>query len=304
MSVDPVESYRKAGRIVAQLRSQIPGIVTEGMKVLDLCLKVEGSILKLGGIPAFPCNVGIGSIAAHYTSPLDDTLIIPQGSIVKVDFGAEVSGYVADSAITVSFNPEYHSMIVAAEEALKTAIESVRSGAKARDIGGAIERSIAKHGYRPIRNLTGHKIERYSLHTGKAIPNVADMNGTILEEGEVYAIEPFVTSIDANGTVEDGGGPFIFKLQKEKGVRSSEAKRLLDHIRKEYRTLPFAYRWLEKSYSKSGLKTAMRELLISRCIISYPILVESSGKPVAQAEHTVIVGKQGCEVLTAQMPVG
>jgi len=284
--------------MTALLRSQAPDLVYEGMKVIDLCQKVEERIFKMGGRPAFPCNVGIGSVAAHYTSPLGDLSTIPVGSIVKVDFGVEVSGYVADSAITVSLDSEYQPMIVAAEEALKGAVENVRSGVKARDIGGVIERRIAKYGYKPIRNLTGHKIERYSLHTGKAIPNVSEINGSILEEGEVYAIEPFVTSIDANGTVEDGGGPFIFKLHKEKGAKSEEARRLLGYIMKEYRTLPFAYRWLEKSYTKGNLRAAMNELLTLRCITSYPVLVESSGKPVAQAEHTVIVEEQGCEILT------
>ncbi len=299
MSVDPLESYRKAGRIIAQLRDQIPAMVSENMKVLDLCEKVENTIVKMGGNLAFPCNIGIGNVAAHYTSPLKDLSTIPSRSIVKVDFGAEVSGYIADSAITVSFNPEYQSMIVAAEEALKVAVENVRSGAKAREIGRAIERTIAKYGHKPIRNLTGHKIERYSLHTGKAIPNVYEINGAILEEGEVYAIEPFVTSIDADGTVENGGGPYIHRLHKEKGAKSNEAKRLIDHIAKNYRTLPFAYRWLEKSYPAESLQNTMRELLSLRCVASYPVLVESSGKPVAQAEHTVIVGKQGCEVITA-----
>ncbi len=273
-------------------------MVSEGMRVIDLCERIEGSILNMGGSVAFPCNVGIGSVAAHYTSPLDDKSTIPQNSIVKVDFGVEISGYIADSAITVTFNPEYQSMVFAAEDALRMAVENVRSGARASDIGGAIERTIAKCGYKPIRNLTGHKIERYSLHTGKAIPNVADRDGSILEDGEVYAIEPFVTTVDANGTVEDGGGPFIFKLQKEKGAKSSEARRLLDYLRNQYRTLPFAYRWLEKSYSRIQLESAMDELLASRCVISYPVLVESSGQPVAQAEHTVIVEKEGCEVLT------
>jgi len=284
--------------MTALLRSQVPDLVYEGMKVIDLCEKIEERIFKMGGRPAFPCNVGIGSVAAHYTSPLGDLATIPVGSIIKVDFGVEVSGYVADSAITVSLDLEYQPMIVAAEEALKSAVENVRSGVKARDIGGVIERHIAKYGYKPIRNLTGHKIERYSLHTGKAIPNVSEINGSILEEGEVYAIEPFVTSIDANGTVEDGGGPFIFKLHKEKGAKSEEAKRLLGYVMKEYRTLPFAYRWLEKSYTRGNLPAAMSELLTLRCVTSYPVLVESSGKPVAQAEHTVIVEKQGCEVLT------
>ncbi len=299
LSVDPLDSYRKAGKIIGRLRSQIPGMISEGMRIIDLCERIEDSILNMGGNVAFPCNVGIGSVAAHYTSPLGDMSTIPRSSIVKVDFGVEVSGYIADSAITVTFNPEYQSMVFAAEEALRIAVENVRSGAKARDIGGAIERSIGKCGYKPIRNLTGHKIERYSLHTGKAIPNVADSDGSILEDGEVYAIEPFVTSVDANGTVEDGGGPFIFKLQKEKGAKSVETRRLLDYVRKQYRTLPFAYRWLEKSYPRTHLESAMDELLASRCFVSYPVLVESSGQPVAQAEHTVIVEKQGCEVLTS-----
>jgi methionyl aminopeptidase len=293
-----LDFYRRAGNITARLRSEVPDLVYEGMKVIDLCEKVEERIFKMGGRPAFPCNIGIGSVAAHYTSPLGDSSTIPIGSIVKVDFGVEVSGYVADSAITVSLSPEYQPMIVAAEEALKSAVENVRSGVKARDIGAVIERHIAKYGYKPIRNLTGHKIERYSLHTGKAIPNVSDIDGSILEEGEVYAIEPFVTSIDANGTVEDGEGSYIFKLHKEKGAKSMEAKRLLGYIMKEYRTLPFAYRWLEKSYTRGSLQTAMNELLTLRCVTSYPVLVESTGKPVAQAEHTVIVEAQGCEVLT------
>jgi len=299
LSADSFNLYRKAGQITARLRSQVPGIVSERMKVVDLCEKVEEAVFKMGGRPAFPCNVGIGSVAAHYTSSLDDMSTIPAGSIVKVDFGVEVSGYVADSAITVSFSPEYQPMILAAEEALRVAVENVKSHVRARDIGGAIEKCISRYGYRPIRNLTGHKIERYSLHTGKAIPNVSKLDGSVLEEGEVYAIEPFVTSADAEGTVQDGGGPFIFKLSKEKGARSEEATRLLRHIMKRYRTLPFAYRWLERSYPSSSLRAAMHELLSSRCITSYPVLVESSGKPVAQAEHTVIVEKQGCEVLTA-----
>jgi methionine aminopeptidase len=43
---------------------------------------------------------------------------------------------------------------------------------------------------------------------------------------------------------------------------------------------------------------AFKELLASKSIMGYPILVEASKKPVAQAEHTLLIKGDGCEVLT------
>ena len=299
ISDEALERYRKAGRIVAHLRKTVPELVREGVRVVDICEKVESTIIEMGGRPAFPCNVGVNEIAAHYTSPFGDTSRVPNGSIVKVDFGAHVDGFIADSAISVSLNPKLSPMVWTAEEALRKALEIVRPGAKASELGALIQTTIERRGFKPIRNLTGHFVERYTVHTGEAIPNVGSMVGGKLSVGQVCALEPFVTSRLAKGEVTDGDRAYIFRFSRRKGTDTEEGKRLIAHIEREFRTLPFARRWLARLDWLRNAEATFAELVKSRCVSGYPILVERSGEPVAQAEHTVLITESGCENLTA-----
>lgn len=294
-----LECYRKSGRIAAHLRKLVPELVQEGVRVLDICEKVERTIVDLGGKPAFPCNVGLNEIAAHYTSPSGDSSRIPNGSIVKIDFGVHVDGYITDTAVTLSLNPRLSPMVQTAEEALRKALEIIRPGAKVSEIGAVIQAAIEKRGFKPIRNLTGHVIERYTIHTGEAIPNVGGVGGGRLREGQVCALEPFVTSSSGKGEVRDGDTAYIYRFSKRKGVSTEEGKRLVEYIEGEYKTLPFAKRWLAGlDWLRNG-EAAFNELVRSRCVLGYPVLVERGGEPVAQAEHTVLITRDGCENLTA-----
>ena len=272
--------------------------VQENMLVIDVCEKVEGLIRAKGGKPAFPCNVSINEVAAHYTSPPNDTLRIPEGSTVKVDLGVHVDGYVTDTAFTVSFNPEGRSMANAAEQALKTVIENIHGDMALSKIGSLIETTIKNRGFKPISNLTGHSVGRYLIHAGTSIPNVAQVSLTKVKAGEVYAIEPFVTLPEAVGRVDDSPQTTIYRLLKAKSVKNEYATKLLKHIEANFRTLPFAERWLIGLVPKEQHKAAFKELLASKAIMSYPVFVEVSKKPVAQAEHTVLLKVDGCEVLT------
>ncbi len=272
--------------------------VKENMLVIEVCEKTEGLIRAKGGKPAFPCNVSINEVAAHYTSPPNDTLRIPEGSTVKVDLGAHVDGYVTDTAFTASFNPEGRSMANTAEQALKTAIENIHGDMALGKIGSLIETTIKNRGFKPISNLTGHSVGRYLIHAGTSIPNVAQVSLTKVKTGEVYAIEPFVTLPEAVGRVDDGPQTTIYRLLKAKSVKNESAKKLLKYIESNFRTLPFAERWLTDVVPKEQHKAAFKELLASKAIMSYPVFVEVSKKPVAQAEHTVLLKDDGCEVLT------
>jgi len=298
-SDDTYEYYGKAGRIVAQIRKLVPGLIQEGVKVIDVCEKVESKIVELGGMPAFPCNVGINETTAHYTSPSEDTSRIPNGSIVKVDFGAHINGFIADSAVTVSLNPKLTPMIWTAEEALRKALEIIRPGLSISEVGALIEATIERRGFKPIRNLTGHVIERYTVHTGLAIPNVRGMAGGKFKVGQVCAVEPFVTSKPARGEVKDQDIAYIFRLSKRKGPETEEEKNLISYIEREYKTLPFARRWLARIDWLTKPDTTFGKLVTSKCVSGYPVLVEKTGEPVAQAEHTVLVREDGCENLTA-----
>jgi len=297
--MEELEALRRAGAIASQVRKRVVGLVKPGVKLIDICEKVEQWIGELGGEPAFPCNVDVDHVAAHYTSPIDDETRVSEGSLVKVDIGVHVDGYIADTAVTICLNPELEYLVEAAEEALEEGIAAIRAGVRASEVGAAIEEAMKRLGAKPIRNLTGHRISRYILHAGSVIPNVSSMlDRHRLEAGEVYAVEPFSVPREADGVVVDGPPSNIYIYRKKRSV-GGLAKRMLRHIQAEYRTLPFASRWVLRVFPGMEGLEAFEQLLRVGCLYSYPQLLERSHAPVAQAEHTVIVTEDGCEVTTA-----
>ncbi|MEM2130077.1 MAG: type II methionyl aminopeptidase, partial [Candidatus Bathyarchaeia archaeon] len=247
---DVLEKYRYAGKIAAKVRDEMKNTIKEGMYLIDICEKAEHLIVSMGGQPAFPCNISINDVAAHYTSPPNDETTIPEGSLVKIDIGVHVDGYIADTSTTVCFAPELENMVQTSEEALDIAIKTIRKGIFTSDLGLEIQRAIERRGYKPISNLTGHQIGRYMVHTGKSLPNVSHVSFSKIQSGEIYAIEPFVTFRDAAGRVEEGSQSYIFRLIKRKPVKELEIKNFVEFIEKNFKTLPFAERWL-KAHSDS-----------------------------------------------------
>jgi methionyl aminopeptidase len=295
---EELEKFRLSGKILRETREEMRGFVKENMPIIEVCEKAEGLIRKKGGQPAFPVNVSINEVAAHYTSPPGDKSIIPTNSVVKVDIGVQVDGYVTDTAFTACFNPEYRTMVDTAQTALKAAIDAMSAQVSPGKIGGIIETTIKNRGFRPIQNLTGHSVGRYLIHAGTSIPNVSQISISKFKAGEVFAIEPFVTVREAAGAVEDYPQKTIFRLQKPKSGKTPNAKKLLKHIEENFHTLPFAERWLIGVLPKQEHAEAIKELFATKAIMGYPVFVEVTRKIVAQAEHTVLVKEDGCEVLT------
>lgn len=295
---EELEKFRLSGKILRETREEMRSQVHENMPIIDVCEKVEGLIRAKGGKPAFPCNVSINEVAAHYTATPNDKSTIPAGSTVKVDLGVQIDGYVTDTAFTVAFNPEGRSMTTTAEHALKTAIDSIHGDMTTGRIGGIIETAIRNRGFKPISNLTGHSVGRFIVHAGTSIPNVAQLSVTKVKTGEVFAIEPFVTQPDAIARVDDSPQTTIYRLIRPRSTKNPHAKQLLKHIETNFRTLPFAERWLIGVVPKEQHKETFKELLTSKAVSGYPVFVEASKRPVAQAEHTVLIKEDGCEVLT------
>jgi len=295
---DALAKLRLSGRILRETRGEIKGFVREGMPIIEVCEKAESLIKKKGGKPAFPCNVSINEIAAHYTSPPNDVKKIPEKAIVKVDIGAHVDGYVTDTAVTVCFDPEYDSLVETAEKALEKAVENICAGMSTSKLGVIIENTIRSRGFKPISNLTGHSVGRYLVHAGTSLPNVSQIFSSKIKVGGAYAIEPFVTVSSAVGKVEDEAESTIFRFIKPRSQKNQSAKQLLKYVEENFRTLPFAERWLQGVVPTEQYSEAFRELLKSKAVMEYPVFVEASRKPVAQAEHTVLIVEDGRVVLT------
>ena len=295
---EALEKFKLSGKILRETREEIKNFVREDMPIIKICEKAEGLIRKKGGKPAFPCNVSINEIAAHYTSPPNDDKKVPKKSLVKVDIGVHVDGYVTDTAVTICFNPEHESLAETAERAVKVAIDNISPGMPTSKLGTIIEKTIKSRGFKPISNLTGHQVGRYLVHAGTSIPNVSQLSSSKIMLGEVYAIEPFVTIPNAIGRVEGGEEVTIFRFFKSRSLKNPYAKKLLKYIEENFRTLPFTERWLHNVVPNENYREAFRELLSSKAITGYPIFIEISRKPVAQAEHTVLMVEDGCVVLT------
>ncbi|MDV3104494.1 type II methionyl aminopeptidase [Thermococcus waiotapuensis] len=295
--MDEMEALIKAGEIARQVRKEVMDLVKPGTRLYDIAEFVERRIVELGGKPAFPCNLSTNAQAAHYTPYKGDETTLKEGDYLKIDLGVHIDGYIADTAVTVRVGMEEDELMEAAREALENAIATVRAGVKIREIGKAIEETIRGKGFNPIVNLSGHKIERYRLHTGLSIPNVYRQNDTYeLKEGDVIAIEPFATT--GAGQVIEVPPALIFMYLQDRPTRNVHARKLLMKIKNEYKTLPFAYRWLQGVLPEGQLKMALSQLETAGAIYAYPILREIRGGMVAQFEHTVIVERDGAYVTT------
>ncbi len=287
MNAKEIEKIKKAGEIHTKVKEFARELIKPGMKLLDIANKIDDKIEELGGKPAFPVNLSINEIAAHATPTFNDESVAE--GLLKVDIGVHVDGYVADSAFSLDMenSEENRKLIEAAEAGLKKAMEKISLGIKLGELGKEVQEAITKHGYVPIKNLTGHQIEQYDLHAGINIPNYDSGQQTELEEG-LYAVEPFSTN--GLGRVKDGKPSGIYKLSREGNVRDNFAREVLGFIIDEYQTLPFCSRWIYKKFGSRGL-LALRQIEQAGVIYQYPQLVEEGKGKVAQAEHTVLLTK-------------
>ena len=294
MKTEEKKNLLLAGKIAHEVVAYAKTIVKKDVKLLDIAENIENKIRELGGAPAFPVNLSIDSVAAHYTPyPDDETLA---HGLLKVDLGVHIDGYISDTAFSVDLdnNKENLKLIEAARESLENVSKIVGVGTTTNDIGKEVLRTMISHECNPIVNLSGHEIDRYDLHAGITIPNHPDGSVNEISEG-VYAIEPFATK--GEGKVHDGNPSSIYLLVNNKNVRSPVAREVLTYIIDEYGSLPFCARWIVTKFGSKAI-LGLNQLETNGNLHSFAHLVESSGANVAQAEHTFLVSSDEVIITT------
>ncbi|NPA22234.1 MAG: type II methionyl aminopeptidase [Candidatus Micrarchaeota archaeon] len=286
--------------IYEEIREELEKLVIPEMPLIDIAETIEDHIRNAGYYPAFPVNISINEIAAHYTPPPQDETVIKEDDLVKIDFGYHNGdGKVIDNAITIDLSESHKPLLEAAEKSVKEAISHIQPGKKVNEISQVIYEVVQSYGLKPIANLTGHSIEPYWIHGGVPLPSVPNEVDYEFKEGDRFAVEVFVTYPEGSGYVVDSGEPHIFSLiSLERGIRTHMGRKLLLHIVKEYKTLPFSDRWLVKKFgSKFMVKTGLMELRKAHLIEAYPPLREEKRTPIAQFELTVELTSEGAQVV-------
>lgn len=297
-SLDPyaLDCLRRAGRVASAAREAGALLIVPGARVRDVCVAVEEEIARRDAGCAFPVQSSRNDVAAHYCPAPDDETRYAEGDLAKLDIGVHVDGWVVDTALTVNVGgaARHRRLVEAATAALESAISATAPDAEVRLLSQAIETTIRGFGLQPVRSLCGHGVGRWQVHGPPPIPNAPDLAGGRLRPGSVVAIEPFVT--DGPGVVSEHGEPQVFRLDPRQEPTFGPDPDALAAVR-AFRGLPFARRQLA-AYAGPRLEALLGWLRQEGRLMSYAPLRETSGRLVAQAEHTVYVGPTGVEVLT------
>ena len=293
-----INDYINAGKIAAEVRENARKKYHVGSTLSEICESIEKEIVQKGGKCAFPVNTSLNEIAAHYTAEPNDSKTVKDTDLLKIDLGVQINGYIADTAVTVCYEPKYDYLVRAAEAALREAISIIRVGTKSSDVGKIIENTVKQMGGTPIANLSGHSLEQYTIHAGKSVPNIWSIGSFSFQSTEAYACEPFVTTPEGMGFVREGKIKNIFSLVTRKRTKDNDANKLMDFIWEKFNMLPFALRWLIPECDEKTARKLLDILIQNKIVRSYPILVEANSQRVAQAEHTFIPQKNGATVTT------
>ena len=289
-----IEDWREAGRISAEALEYGLRLIRKGALLLGVCEAVDAKIIELGARPSFPAQVSVNHIAAHYCPPAGDATVFDR-EVCKLDVGACFNGAMGDNAATVDLSGKCADLVAASEKALAEAIKIVRAGVAVGEIGAVIQEVISSYGFSPIRNLSGHGLGKFEIHTKPTIPNFDNGDKTALREREVIAIEPFATS--GKGVIYESSNPEVLMQASDRQARDSGVRQILDKIR-SYEKLPFAKRWLLREFPAIKVSVALKSLQQQGIVQVFPPLIEEAKGLVSQAEKTILVTKDGCEVLT------
>nr|WP_319538949.1 type II methionyl aminopeptidase [uncultured Methanospirillum sp.] len=291
MKEEIFERYIQAGKVASTILKKGADMIRPDASLAETAAQVEQMIIDAGLGVAFPVNISLNESAAHDTPSPEDDRTFRTGDMVKLDLGAHLDGYIADTALTVDLGDQ-GLLVEASVAARDAAIARVRPGVAIGELGVAVAAEIGSRGFRPVANLTGHGLDQFRLHMGPNVPNIGGIGGAVLEEGMAIAIEPFATT--GTGYVSDLKRIEIFSQQSWKPVRMPASRKILGEIEPR-KGLPFARRHLKTPKPDLALLRLVREGVLH----SYPVLADIPGSYVSQSEHTMIITSDGCVVTTA-----
>ncbi|XP_069354880.1 methionine aminopeptidase 2 [Maniola hyperantus] len=313
MHNDVYQEIRQAAEAHRQTRKYIRDWIKPGMTMIQICEELESTARRLIGEDglkaglAFPTGCSRNHCAAHYTPNTGDNTVLEYDDVVKIDFGTHINGRIIDCAFTLHFNPRYDPLVKGVQEATEAGIKASGVDVRLCDVGAAVQEVMESHEVeldgkvyqvKPIRNLNGHSIGPYRIHAGKTVPIVKGGETTRMEENEFYAIETFGST--GRGQVHDDMDCSHYMKnfdQQFVPLRLQSSKQLLNLINKNFSTLAFCKRWLERA-GASRYAMALKDLCDKGVVDAYPPLCDIKGSYTAQFEHTILLRPTCKEVVS------
>jgi methionyl aminopeptidase len=190
----------QVGRLVGLALQRMAALVEPGLTTRELdeagaaFLRAHGAVSapqKVYDFPGFTC-ISVNDEVVH---GVPGRRRIAPGDLVKLDVTAELDGFIADAAVTVTVppvSPEARALADAARAAFELAMDVARPGQKVSELGRVIDREVRARGFSVLREVAGHGVGR-TIHEPPDVlnyfnPHVRDR----LQEGLVVAVEPII----------------------------------------------------------------------------------------------------------------
>ncbi|KAF2740617.1 methionine aminopeptidase 2-like protein [Polyplosphaeria fusca] len=319
MNNDFLTDYRRGAEVHRTVRQWAQNWIKPGMTLTEIAEGIEDSVRALTGHQGleegdalkggmgFPTGLSLNHCAAHYTPNAGNKMVLQAEDVMKVDFGVHINGRIVDSAFTMTFDPVYDNLVQACKDATNAGIKEAGIDVRMSDIGAAIQEVMESYEceikgqtypVKCIRNLNGHSIGHYSIHGGKTVPIVKGGDQTKMEEGETFAIETFGST--GKGYVRDDMETSHYAKREDApkvALRVSSAKTLLNSITKNFGTLPWCRRYLDRLGHDKYL-LGLNNLVSAGIVEAYPPLCDIKGSYTAQSEHTFILRPTVKEVVS------
>ncbi|KAK6621705.1 Methionine aminopeptidase 2 [Polyplax serrata] len=310
---DIYNEVRHAAEAHRQTRKHMLKFIKPGMTMIQICEELENTARKLIGEDglkaglAFPTGCSRNHCAAHYTPNAGDPTVLLYDDVTKIDFGTHINGRIIDCAFTLTFNPKYDNLLAAVKDATNTGIKAAGIDVKLCDIGEEIQEVMESYEVeldgktypvKSIRNLNGHSISPYRIHAGKTVPIVKGGEAITMEENEFYAIETFGST--GRGQVCDDMDVSHYMKNFDQAhvpLRLNTSKALLNSINKNFGTLAFCKRWLDR-LGLTKYQMALKHLCDKGIVDPYPPLCDIKGSYTAQYEHTIMLRPTCKEVVS------
>jgi methionyl aminopeptidase len=295
-----INDYKKAAKVHNSIRQKLYQFVKPGIKLLDICEFIESNIRtelpnEINSGIAFPVGVNLNNVAAHWSPQSNDTTVLGDDDVLKIDYGTHVNGNIIDSAFTYTHNThKYESLISASREATNTVLKNVGVDSRIGELGAIAEEVVCSYEMdiygrtiplKPINNITGHSITQWNIHGGKLIPNIRNNNKTLIENNDILAIEVYVTTGSGSVCVDGDVSHFMLKTKPP-----NDNSIMLGSLYEQFRTLPFCQRYMNEPTNMSNYTDAIQ---------SYPPLVELlDNSYISQTEHTIHINEYGNDIFS------
>lgn len=295
-----IDSYKRAGKIASEIKNFAREFIKPEMKLIDIANAIDEKIEEMGGEPAFPVNLSLNEIAAHYTPDNEDETIAE--GILKIDIGIHINGFIADTAFSMDLTKEkkFEKMIELNTKILKNVEEAIKPEMEVRTVGDVAQETLERFNeenktrFSIIKSLSGHALGQNLIHAGITFSNYRNEKKTKVND-MAFAIEPFVTT--GIGDVYEGSPGGIYVVQKSEKPRDKDSREILNFINDTYQGRPFCKRWLRK-HNFQKINLLISNLRRQGIIYEYPQLIEKSKAPVSQEENTFLVNDEGVIVTT------